>query len=60
MKLKTLKDFEGLCNSKGEKFILFCLKHEAIKWVRFYEKLNDLAAAGAIGHFCNITKKDLK
>ena len=63
MKLKTLKDILKCydCTCINEKCINhYRLKQEAIKWVKFYEGNNDIAAAGAIGHFFNITKEDLE
>ena len=63
MKLKTLKDltkFKDKSYSDEFAYLESDLKQEAIKWVKFYEGNNDIAAAGAIGHFFNITKEDLE
>ena len=62
MKLKTLKDLPHYFSRDGKQDLLFeqHIKAEAIKWVKFYEGNNDIAAAGAIGHFFNITSEDLK
>jgi len=68
MKLKTLKDIEKLCNSKGEKFVLSCLKAEAVKWLKSIKEYA-LAGDGDVKHyagqiafikkFFNLTEEDL-
>ncbi len=65
MKLKTLKDIckPQLGQPKSNAILKEFekeIKTEAIEWVKFYEGNNDLAAAGAVGHFCNITEEDLE
>ena len=62
--LKTWKDIEKLCNTKGEKFVLHCLKAEAVKWFKIMKggspdrSLNNSEIW--IKHFFNFTEEDLE
>ena len=69
--LRTLKDFEKLCNSKGEEFVLFCLKAEAVKYAKkFNREINYAKSTKKIDrltygleflkHFFNLEEEDLK
>ena len=53
---KTLKDLKKLTNNKGEEFILYSLKQEAIKWV----KAGEYDFPDILIDFLNITEEDLK
>ena len=58
--LKTLEDFEKICNNNGEKFILFCVKKEAVKWIK--DKYNPDKTTMEIVDwidFFNLTEEDL-
>lgn len=54
MKLKTLKDL------MFSDYIVRKLKAEAVKWVKFYQKMKRFDKEIAFRHFFNITEEDLK
>jgi len=62
--LRTLKDFEKLCNSKGEEFVLFCLKAEAVKWVKEMLNIHFYNTFPTTQSFCmnffNLTSEDIE
>ena len=66
MKLKTIRDIEGITLSPREKQVENYLKEqikiEAIKWVRFLNKLSpeDQYIIMWIEHFFNLTESDLE
>ena len=58
--LKTLKDFEKICITREEEFILYCVKAEAIKWVKDLDDKELLFTKKVFMKFFNINEDDLK